>query len=79
MHGEISSEWQRAGGNLTWNVRIPANTTAKVFIPRTPNSAVSEGGKPVEQVTGLRVIGPANDYLICEAVSGVYSFGSTLK
>jgi alpha-L-rhamnosidase len=79
MHGEIFSEWKRADGKLTWNIRIPANTTARVFVPSTPNSAVIEGGKPVEQVTGLRVIGRENDFLSCEAVSGVYSFSSTLK
>jgi alpha-L-rhamnosidase len=78
MHGEISSEWRHADGKVTWIVRIPANTTAKVFIPSTPNSAVTEGGQPVEQAVGLRVIGRENDFLICEAVSGVYSFTSHL-
>ena len=79
IHGEISSEWKRAGGELTWNIRIPANTTAKVFVPSAPNSAVTESGKPVEQAAGLRVIGRVNDFLICEAVAGVYSFSSILK
>lgn len=79
MHGEIVSEWKRGGGKVTWNIRIPANTTAKVFVPSTPNSVVTEGSKPVEQAAGLRVIGREDDFLICEAVSGVYSFSSTLK
>jgi alpha-L-rhamnosidase len=78
MHGEIFSEWRHASGRVTWNVRIPANTTAKVFVPSAPNSAVTEGGTPVEQAAGLRVIGRENDFLICEASSGVYSFTSTL-
>lgn len=79
MHGEISSDWKRAGDKFTWTVRVPTNTSAKVFVPSAPNSAVTEGGKPVEHATGLRVIGRENDFLICEAVSGVYSFSSTLK
>ncbi len=79
MHGEIFSEWKRTDGKVTWNIRVPANTAAKVFIPSAPNSTVTESGKPVEHTTGLRVIGRENDFLICEAVAGVYSFSSTLK
>jgi hypothetical protein len=40
---------------------------------------VTERGKPVEQAAGLRVIGRENEFLICEAISGVYAFSSTLK
>jgi alpha-L-rhamnosidase len=79
MHGEISSNWKRVDGKLTWNIHIPANTTANVFVPSAPDATVTEGGKPVEQSAGLRVIRTDNDFLICEAVSGVYSFCSTLK
>jgi alpha-L-rhamnosidase len=78
MHGEISSEWKRADGKLTWNIRIPANTAATVFIPSAPDSAVTENGSPVDQAAGLRVIGRENHFLICEAVAGVYAFTSNL-
>jgi len=78
MHGEIASEWKRGGTKLTWSVRIPANTTAKIFVPSAPNSAVTEDGQPVEQSTGLRMIGREGRYLNFEAPSGVYTFGSTL-
>jgi alpha-L-rhamnosidase len=79
LHGEIVSDWKRAGSEVTWNIQIPANTSAKVYVPSAPNSAVTEGGGPVEKAAGLRVIGRENGFLICEAVSGVYLFGSTLK
>ena len=79
MHGEITSEWKRDGGKLSWSVRIPANTTAKIFIPSLPNSVVTENGVALEKTVGLRVIGREEDFLICEAVSGVYTFDSTLK
>jgi alpha-L-rhamnosidase len=79
MHGEIVSDWKHTGDKVTWNVRIPANTTAKVFIPSTQNSAVTESGQPVEQAAGLGIIGREDNFLICDADSGVYSFHSTLK
>jgi alpha-L-rhamnosidase len=78
MHGEIGSEWKRAGDKLTWTVRIPANTTARVYVPSLPQSAVTEGGVSVEKTVGLRVIGRDGDFLVCEAVAGSYNFISTL-
>ncbi len=79
MHGEICSEWQRVDGQVTWNVRIPANTSGKVFIPGAGDAAVTEGGKPVEEVAGLRVLGRESDSLVCEAASGAYHFVSVLE
>jgi len=78
LHGEITSEWRRDGGQLTWTVRVPANTTAKVFVPSRPESVVTEGGAPVASAAGLRVLGREPRFLMCEATSGVYVFGATL-
>ncbi len=79
MHGEIASEWTRAGGKLTWTVRIPANTTARVFVPSEPGTGVTENGLPVEKAEGLRVIGREGKFFVCEAGSGSYVFGSELN
>jgi alpha-L-rhamnosidase len=79
MHGEIFSDWKRTGDKLTWTVHVPANTTAKVYVPAAPGFAVTEGGKLVEQVAGLRVIGWEDSFLICEAIAGVYSFSSNWR
>jgi alpha-L-rhamnosidase len=76
MHGEISSEWRRAGGKLSWTIRVPANTTANVFVPSAPDSAVTEGDGPVENSPGLRVAGRDGMFLVCEAVAGSYRFTS---
>lgn len=77
MHGEIASDWKRAGDKLTWFIRIPANTMATVYVPSQPNSAVTEGGVVVEKVAGLNVTGREGNYLMCEAAAGVYTFVST--
>jgi alpha-L-rhamnosidase len=76
MHGEIASDWKRAGKKLTWAIRIPANTTARVHVPSEPGTAVTESGVPVEKVDGLRVVGRDGRFLICEAGSGIYTFAS---
>jgi alpha-L-rhamnosidase len=79
MHGEIVSDWKRTGDQLTWTLRIPANTTARVFVPGGPDATVTEGGKPVEQAAGLRVVGRDGDFLVCEAVAGQYHFACRLE
>jgi alpha-L-rhamnosidase len=79
MHGEIASDWKRAGNKLTWTVRIPANTIAKVHVPSEPGAAVTEGGKPVEKAEGLKVIGRDGKFFVCEAGAGSYVFGSELN
>jgi len=76
MHGEIASDWKRAGKKLTWTVRIPTNTTARVHVPSEPGTAVTESGVPVEKVEGLRVVGHDGRFLIYEAGSGIYTFAS---
>jgi alpha-L-rhamnosidase len=77
MHGEISSEWKRADGKLIWRIRVPANTSATVFVPSEPNAAVTESDVPVEQAEGLRVLGRDGNFMVCEAVAGSYRFTST--
>jgi alpha-L-rhamnosidase len=78
MHGEILSGWTRAGSTLAWNIRVPANTSAKVYVPAAAGSAVTEGGRPVEEAVGLRVVGREAASLVCDVTSGYYCFVSTV-
>jgi alpha-L-rhamnosidase len=46
-YGEIISGWERQGDKIKLTVKIPANTTATVWLP-TPNaSSIRERGNPV--------------------------------
>ena len=68
MHGEISSHWIHTGSKLIWHVRIPANTTAQVYIPCDPGTEVFSDG--------AKVIGQEDKFVVCEAHSGRYEFSS---
>jgi alpha-L-rhamnosidase len=47
-HGLIESAWRRDGDLLTWNITIPANTTATVKLPaRFGTIAVTGGTSPL--------------------------------
>ena len=77
MHGEIASEWKRSGDKITWSISVPANTTARVYVPNRPEAAVTESGAPIEKAAGLRVTGRDGNFLVCEAGSGSYSMVTT--
>lgn len=70
MHGEIVSHWRREGARLTWNVRVPANTQASVYIPSEPGTEVGSDG--------LTVTGREGRFACCTAPAGNYVFTSTL-
>lgn len=33
IHGRISSDWKVDGKSFQWNVTIPPNTTATIYVP----------------------------------------------
>jgi alpha-L-rhamnosidase len=48
-YGKIVTGWNgAAAGPFSLAVTIPANTTAKVYLPAAGNGALTEGGKPVK-------------------------------
>jgi alpha-L-rhamnosidase len=46
-YGLISSEWHRDGNKFDWQIEIPANTTATVYVPAGKLGRTTESGKPV--------------------------------
>lgn len=72
LHGEIASAWRHDGAHLSWEFTVPANTTARVYIPTLTPDKVQESGEPLENSQGLRVLGPESGFLVCEAEAGTY-------
>jgi alpha-L-rhamnosidase len=47
VYGRIVSEWTaKPGEPFSLHVTIPANTTARVVLPASPDATVTEGGRP---------------------------------
>lgn len=46
-YGEIRSEWEKSENSLIMNVKIPANTTALIYIPYIKGSVISRSLKSV--------------------------------
>jgi alpha-L-rhamnosidase len=71
LHGEIESRWKRNGDQFEWQVRIPANTSARVFIPAELDGAVT--------TDGLAIVAREERWAVLEATSGRYEFRSTVR
>ena len=60
IYGKIISDWKGTpAGPFSLNVTIPANTSAKVFLPVIAGAHLTEGGNPVEakEERGSYVVG----------------------
>jgi alpha-L-rhamnosidase len=51
IHGLIKSNWKKNKSNLQWNIMIPANTSALVYLPTTTISDVILNGKKITSET----------------------------
>ena len=78
VRGRIVSNWRVKDGRFELDVEIPANTTATVIIPATPESQITESGKDLKHAPGVRGVRiHRNNVAIIAIASGKYRFSST--
>lgn len=78
-YGKIASVWRIEGDTLTWDLTVPANTTATVILPATELSKIRESGRPVQSQPGILRPAVEKGLFRCEAASGKYRFTSQLQ
>lgn len=71
LHGEILSHWERQGATLRWEVAIPPNTRARLFIPSEPGTEVD--------TDSLGMVEHSGGFAVCDALAGHYVFTSTFQ
>jgi alpha-L-rhamnosidase len=74
VRGEIRSSWKKTDGNFLWDITIPGNTTAIIYIPVSGGKQITEGGQKIAVVPGVKFIKTDGSYSVYEAGSGKYSF-----
>jgi len=75
-YGLIASQWRKDGGKLDWQIEIPANTTATVYVPKMSKHNVAESGKPLGQVRGLKLLRGEDEQIVLQLGSGKYKLVS---
>lgn len=81
MYGRIVVNWKKSASTAELQIRIPANNTAKIYIPAETRDDVFEGGERADVAEGLTYLGveksdAVGNYVIYRAESGFYHFES---
>lgn len=78
MRGTIGSAWTISGDSFVWSVRVPANTTATIYVPATEAAVVKESGSPAAGAEGVTAVNYEDGYSIYTLQSGSYRFTSQI-
>jgi len=77
-YGKIVSDWDISGGRFIWNVTVPPNVTATVYVPAKDQAAVTESGKQARAARGVKYQRTKAGAAIYEIGSGAYRFEAAL-
>jgi alpha-L-rhamnosidase len=72
-YGLIGSHWKKANGSLSWQVSIPANTRAIMYLPASLEADVKIDGKQIAGTEGAKLLKLENGKAIFELGSGNYA------
>ncbi len=75
-YGTIGSSWRiLEEGRVEYRFRVPANTTATLYLPARALEDITEGGRPVAESAGVEPAGTTTNGLqALEILSGEYCF-----
>jgi alpha-L-rhamnosidase len=73
-YGPIKSEWHLNSAQFNWDISIPANTTATIYIPAEKEGDVTESGKQASKTEGVKFVKIEDGRAIYEIGSGSYHF-----
>ena len=74
VRGKIESGWSVAAGKLRMNIKVPANTTATVYVPAKDSRDVIESNKPAKTAAGVKFLKMENGSAVFLVESGSYFF-----
>jgi alpha-L-rhamnosidase len=74
-YGLVKSYWKKQGTAFNWNITVPANTTAVVYLPADEGAKVLEGGHALTgKEAGVLAMKVIKGRVILELGSGDYAF-----
>ncbi|MFL9830176.1 glycoside hydrolase family 78 protein [Flavobacterium sp. ST-87] len=71
IHGLIKSHWKKNKNGLEWNITIPANTSAVVYLPTTDSKKITVNKAKLEKI-GIKYKTEGNQQIV-SLPSGVYT------
>ena len=74
IHGLIKSDWTKNNDFFKWNVTVPSNTRATLYIPATDKKQVTENDKKLSRIPGIKFLNNEANFVVVEVGSGNYTF-----
>jgi alpha-L-rhamnosidase len=78
-YGPIASNWKWEGDSFEWEVRVPPNSTADVYVPATKVRSVREIGNTKSEGKRIKPQRREKGTVVYRVGAGEYAFESTLK
>jgi alpha-L-rhamnosidase len=73
-HGQIRSAWRVDGPRVHFEITVPPNSSARLWLPVASLDRVLEDGKPLSPSEFVRSAGTSNGRVLLELDSGTYRF-----
>ena len=73
-YGQIRSFWRRTQQKFVWDISVPCNTRATVYIPASSLNRVLEGNRKADGCEGIQFLRMESGCAVFEIGSGDYSF-----
>jgi alpha-L-rhamnosidase len=78
IRGPVGVEWRLEGKKLTVRLTIPANTSARVYVPAASPAGVTEGGREASRSPSVRFVRMLDGYAVFDVGGGSYAFESPI-
>jgi len=75
-YGEIRSQWKLENGSFLWDITVPVNSTATIYVPAKDVKRVNEGGNTLQQADGVTILKMEAGRAVLCVESGTYRFVS---
>jgi alpha-L-rhamnosidase len=78
-YGEIVSNWKSEKDSFKWEIHVPVNSTATIYLPTTDPTKIKEGNQPLSKAKGVKFLHMENGAAVYAVGSGTYQFQSTIS
>lgn len=78
IRGKITSSWKKENGKFEWEITIPANTTAIIYLPASDENTIEVNQKKTKSTDNAKLIKMENEFAIIQINSGKYHFSSII-
>ncbi len=73
-YGTLSSAWKILTGKILFDIEIPPNSTATIYLPASAADAITENGIALSLIKDISLAGTADGAVILKVGSGKYNF-----